>query len=144
MTYLLLEVTWADILLHHLGARGEPLPTLLLPWDRFPKELRPGVQGKRPKVTVKPKMVKRGKIDIGRLEELAQKEKGEEKGSDEEKEQDSQEGEEEEEKKEEAEEEEDEPDEEMDGGTDYANQYFESGDNYLDEEEDNLDEGGIF
>lgn len=36
-----------------------------------------------------------------------------------------------------------EEDEEMDGGTDYANNYFEDGDE-VDEEDDNLDEGGIY
>ena len=38
----------------------------------------------------------------------------------------------------------DEPDEEMDGGTDYANQYFDNGEDYLDEEDDALEEGGVF
>ena len=38
----------------------------------------------------------------------------------------------------------DEPDEEMDGGTDYANNYFDNGEEYLDDEDDNLDEGGIY
>ena len=35
-------------------------------------------------------------------------------------------------------------DEEMDDGTDYANNYFDNGEGYLDEDDDNLDEGGIF
>ena len=35
-------------------------------------------------------------------------------------------------------------DEELDEGTDYANNYFDNGENYLDDEDDNLDEGGIF
>ena len=35
-------------------------------------------------------------------------------------------------------------DEELDEGTDYANNYFDNGENYLDEDDDNMDEGGIF
>ena len=35
-------------------------------------------------------------------------------------------------------------DEEMDDETDYARDYFDNGEGYLDEEEDNLDEGGIY
>ena len=33
---------------------------------------------------------------------------------------------------------------ELDEGTDYANNYFDNGENYLDEDDDNFDEGGIF
>lgn len=40
-------------------------------------------------------------------------------------------------------EDEEEEDEEMDGGTDYANNYFDNGEGF-DEEEDNLDEGGVY
>jgi DNA-directed RNA polymerase III subunit RPC7 len=40
--------------------------------------------------------------------------------------------------------EEDDPDEEMDEGTDYINSYFDNGENYLDEEDDNLDDGPIY
>ena len=35
-------------------------------------------------------------------------------------------------------------DEEMDDETDYAKDYFDNGEGYLDEEDDNLDEGGIY
>ena len=35
-------------------------------------------------------------------------------------------------------------DEEMDDETDYARDYFDNGEGYLDEEDDNLDEGGIY
>ena len=35
-------------------------------------------------------------------------------------------------------------DEELDGGTDYANNYFDNGEGYLDDDDDNLDEGGIY
>lgn len=38
----------------------------------------------------------------------------------------------------------DEIDEEMDEDGDYANNYFDNGEGYLDEEDDNLDEGGIY
>ena len=38
----------------------------------------------------------------------------------------------------------DEVDEELDGGTDYANNYFDNGEGYLDDDDDNLDEGGIY
>ena len=38
----------------------------------------------------------------------------------------------------------DEEDEELDEGTDYANNFFDNGENYLDDDEDNLDEGGIY
>ena len=38
----------------------------------------------------------------------------------------------------------DEVDEELDEGTDYANNFFDNGENYLDDEDDNLDEGGIY
>ena len=41
-------------------------------------------------------------------------------------------------------EEEEEEDEEMDGGTDYANNYFDNGEEFEDEDNDNLDEGGIY
>jgi DNA-directed RNA polymerase III subunit RPC7 len=32
----------------------------------------------------------------------------------------------------------------MDEGTDYINSYFDNGENYLDEEDDNLDDGPIY
>ena len=32
----------------------------------------------------------------------------------------------------------------MDDETDYARDYFDNGEGYLDEEDDNLDEGGIY
>ena len=35
-------------------------------------------------------------------------------------------------------------DEELDDGTDYANNYFDNGENYLDDDDDNIDEGGIY
>ena len=41
-------------------------------------------------------------------------------------------------------EEEEAEDEEMDGGTDYANNYFDNGEEFEDEDNDNLDEGGIY
>ena len=83
-----------------------------------------------------------------RLEEL---EKKEEQQSDAEVGGDEVEGKEEEEEKEGEEEdgvmdeyEEDDPDEEMDEGTDYINSYFDNGESYLDEEDDNLDDGPIY
>lgn len=41
-------------------------------------------------------------------------------------------------------EEEEEEDEEMDGGTDYANNYFDNGEDFDEDDNDNLDEGGIY
>lgn len=83
-----------------------------------------------------------------RLEEL---EKKEEQQSDAEGGGDEVEGKEEEEEKEGEEEdgvmdeyEDDDPDEEMDEGTDYINSYFDNGESYLDEEDDNLDDGPIY
>ena len=35
-------------------------------------------------------------------------------------------------------------DEELDEGTDYANNYFDNGEGYLDEDDDGMDEGGIY
>jgi len=85
---------------------------------------------------------------VNRLDEL---EKKEEQQSDAEGGGDEAEGKEEEEEKEgEGEEgamddmEEEDLDEEMDEGTDYINNYFDNGESYLDEEEDNLDDGPIY
>ena len=117
---------------------------------RFPEELRPGalVKKKVKKVGKGPNLVKRAKnVDIvGKLGELEEKEKkGDGEGSEEEKEVEDEDDEDGGKKDPPAEEEEaEEPDEEMDDETDYANQFFDNGENYLDEEEDNLDEGGIF
>jgi DNA-directed RNA polymerase III subunit RPC7 len=35
-------------------------------------------------------------------------------------------------------------DEELDEGTDYANNYFDNGEDYIDNDDDGLDEGGIY
>ena len=40
--------------------------------------------------------------------------------------------------------EEEEMDEEMDGGTDYANNYFDNGEAYEDGEDDNLEDGDVY
>lgn len=82
---------------------------------------------------------------IDRLDELEKKEEqqSDTEGGDEE------EGKEDEEEKEDGEEAavddmEDDLDEEMDEGTDYINSYFDNGESYLDEEDDNLDDGPIY
>ncbi|XP_050296255.1 DNA-directed RNA polymerase III subunit RPC7-like [Anthonomus grandis grandis] len=98
-------------------------------WSLFPSELRPKMLAKRIKKT----QIK--EVDV--VERLTVLEKQEEsKGTPKVKE---------EVVDEEAEEEvvEDEEDEEMDDGTDYANNYFDNGEGYEDED-DNLDEGPIY
>ena len=35
-------------------------------------------------------------------------------------------------------------DEELDEGTDYANNFFDNGEGYLDEDDEGMDEGGIY
>ncbi len=126
-------------------------------WSRFPKELAPST-ARSPKKrsrasaskSVKPKLVKRNPDEL--LDKLEKKEsaKGganddEEEGGDNENKENSDVEDEEEVRKEGDEiEDADEMDEELDEGTDYANNYFDNGENYIDDEDDNLDEGGIF
>ncbi|KAK3874594.1 hypothetical protein Pcinc_020486 [Petrolisthes cinctipes] len=126
------------------GHRGQ----LSLNWSRFPKELHPATiaaAGKkrkrlRAKLAVKAKRAKSKDVNISeRLEALEKKEAlvteeteedGDEEGED------KVEGEEVEELEE--------VDEELDEGTDYVNNYFDNGDSYLDEEDDALEEGGVY
>ncbi|XP_076040220.1 DNA-directed RNA polymerase III subunit RPC7-like isoform X1 [Oratosquilla oratoria] len=120
---------------------------LNLNWSRFPKELRPvsvGVKRKKAGKTVKPNVKKvrwaKEVKDVSQtLEELEKKEAT--VGSDEEGEE---EGETKTTNEEEIEEIEGEVDEEMDEGTDYANSYFDNGESYIDEEDDALDDGGVY
>lgn len=119
---------------------------LTLNWSRFPKELQPtsaSTTTKKRKLppTKHPVNVKKArKKDVNvseRLEALEKKEatlgvdENEEEGEDEDK----------------AEGEEleiEEVDEELDEGTDYVNNYFDNGESYIDEEDDALEEGGVF
>ena len=130
---------------YFLGGKGDPLPQLDLRWDRLPSELKPGGLKKKSKKNVKPNLVKKTKVDLEKkLDELGKLE--EKKGDDSEEEKDAEKGEDsddEDKKSEAAGSGEDEPDEEMDGGTDYASNYFDNGEGG-DDEDDNLDEGGIF
>merc|ERR1711874_955770 len=114
----------------YLGDKGTAKP-LDVDWRRFPKELRPGGLKKKRKGE-KPNLIKRQKVNVE--EKNAGSEDEEEKDEN----ANSDDG-----RKEEVESEEEE-DEEMDGGTDYANNYFDNGEGFLDEDEDNLDEGGIY
>lgn len=120
---------------------------LSLNWSRFPKELHPTsmsiLRKKRKKESEKVKVnVKKARTkDMNVSETLEALEKAEAMGT---------EGNEEDERenadKAEVEdvEELEEVDEELDEGTDYFNSYFDNGDNYLDEEDDALEEGGVF
>merc|ERR1711915_548250 len=112
---------------YYLG-RDQPIPQLDLPWERFPKELRPGGLKKRKTSNkkVKPNLSKRSKEDLKKLEELGKKEAKD--SDDDDKKSDIASG------------EEDAEDEEMDGGTDYASNYFDNGEGYGDDEDDNADE----
>ncbi|CAG0917337.1 unnamed protein product [Notodromas monacha] len=124
-------------------------------WSQFPKELIPVAEGgkarKRKVVKRKKSAVKADGTDI--LEKLSKLEETgdggptveKEAGSDEETDDEDDEnkdkkgmlGIEEEEQVEEV-------DEEMDGGTDYANNYFDPGDEYADDGDDDNDEGGVY
>ena len=125
-------------------------PLTGIDWKRYPKELCPSTSDKkstkRQKSTPKPRVpTKKSKVEnpddlLDKLEKAEKNDKGNE-GSDAEG-SDNDDDDNESTKNEEIEE--DEPDEEMDDGTDYANNYFDNGDGYLDEEEDNIDEGGIY
>ena len=131
----------------YLGEKGTAKP-LDLDWSRFPREIRPG--GLRKKVKdkklVKPNLIKRKQADIDKkLDDLGKLEDKDDK-SDNESDKD-----ETEDKKRNSEDEVNddegsdvEPDEEMDGGTDYANNFFDNGEGFLDEEEDNLEDNLLF
>lgn len=120
---------------------------LSLNWSRFPKELHPtsvsALRKKRQKESEKVKVnVKKARTkDMNVSETLEALEKAEAMGME-----DNEEDERENADKAEVEdvEELEEVDEELDEGTDYFNSYFDNGDSYLDEEDDALEEGGVF
>jgi len=105
----------------------------------LPKELKVGARKRgKPK---QPNLKKKSRSNIEeRLNNLEANEKhDDDSGDDEEKKVDSDD----EEKKNEEDEDQIEEDEEMDGGTDYANNYFDNGEGY-DDDDDNIDEGGVY
>lgn len=120
---------------------------LTLNWSRFPKELHPSsvsalkkkrkLLAKRREVNVKKARTK----DLNVSETLEALEKKEQQGGE-----DNEEGEEgmEEKAEEEGLEELEEVDEELDEGTDYVNSYFDNGESYIDDDDDALEEGGVF
>uniref|UniRef100_A0A0P4WSI3 DNA-directed RNA polymerase III subunit n=1 Tax=Scylla olivacea TaxID=85551 RepID=A0A0P4WSI3_SCYOL len=120
---------------------------LSLNWSRFPKELHPTsvsiLRKKRKKESEKVKVnVKKARTkDMNVSETLEALEKAEAMGIE-----DNEEDERDNTDKAEVEdvEELEEVDEELDEGTDYFNSYFDNGDSYLDEEDDALEEGGVF
>ena len=116
-------------------------------WSRFPAELsaKPAKKRKSGAGSRPPNKVARSHKDISKhLDKLEQSEKQadgagikkEAKNEDDsDKEDDDGSG---------GEEDGEEVDEEMDEDGDYARDYFDNGEGYLDEEDDNLDEGGIY
>merc|ERR1719318_1433734 len=128
----------------YLRPESDPRTDLDLDWSQFPQELRPhtGSKNKKTKSAAKVNLVtKKSNIDIQTtLSALEQKENSTKDGKQEP--QDDSEEEEEEEKQSEHGSDAEEPDEEMDGGTDYANNYFDNGEEYLDDEDDNLNDEG--
>eukprot|EP00093_Oithona_nana_P001786 01786.XXX_10771_12027_1 [CDS] Oithona nana genome sequencing. len=123
-------------------------PLTGIDWKRYPKELAPRSSKAQKRSKIQPKL-KASKKSIKtedllkKLEEAEKSDKVNEKDDDDKSEEEDNE-EKDEEKEEDNEEEEMIIDEEMDDGTDYANNYFDNGEEYLDADEDNLDEGGIY
>ena len=118
-------------------------PLVGLDWKRFPKELAPS-ETKKKKRKIKPNLKEAKKPKSLNPDDLLDRlEKAEKAGDKEENKSDDEDENENEEENQEIEVGEDE-DEEMDEGNDYANNYFDNGENYLDDEDDNLDEGGIY
>lgn len=119
---------------------------LSLNWSRFPKELHPTsvsvLRKKRRKESEKSKVnIKKVRTkDMNVSETLEALEKKEALSM----EDNEEEGEEDNTDKAEVDAIEEEVDEELDEGTDYFNNYFDNGDSYLDEEDDALEEGGVF
>ena len=125
-------------------------------WRRFPKELCPSSETKKSKrkggTASKPNLVsKKAKVKVNPDDILNKLEQAEKNGANED--EDGNEGSDVEgsdkeednvENKNEENLDSDEIDEELDEGTDYANNFFDNGENYLDDEDDNLDEGGIY
>uniref|UniRef100_A0A1B6LSS1 Uncharacterized protein n=1 Tax=Graphocephala atropunctata TaxID=36148 RepID=A0A1B6LSS1_9HEMI len=128
----------------------KPEKPFIIDWSCVPPELKPNLNKRKRKSGTQnaglPKKIEKKNIAnlTSWLEELEKKEtveEGKEKDTDdtekkkEEDEQEVGEGE---------EFEEDDLDEEMDDGTDYNQNYFDNGEGYLDEEDDNLDDGPIY
>ena len=107
-------------------------------WSRMPVELKSQLRKRKGQKCENPQ-TKRKNIEI-ELQELEKKESLEQSDAEEEEEEEEEaEGKDDEQ----AEDEEEELDEEMDEGTDYANNYFDNGEGY-DDEDDNLDDGPIY
>lgn len=106
--------------------------TIKWDWAYFPKELMPKTKLKRKKkTTTVAKKLKTEEVDL--KEKFNELEKREASGSEEEKdEKEDEEG--------EVEDEEMYDEEDLEEGTDYASNYFDNGENYIDDEDDNLDE----
>jgi len=131
-------------------------PLVGIDWRRFPKELCPSSETKKSKrkggTASKPNLVsKKAKVKVNPDDILNKLEQAEKNGANED--EDGNEGSDVEgsdkeddnvENKNEENLDSDEIDEELDEGTDYANNFFDNGENYLDDEDDNLDEGGIY
>ena len=115
-------------------------------WSRFPSELsaKPAKkrksQGSRP-----PSKVARSHGDLSKhLDKLEQSERSGGASKEEAKKEGDDSDKDDEEGSDNAEDEGEEADEEMDEDGDYARDYFDNGEGYLDDDEDNLDEGGIY
>lgn len=122
----------------------KPLP---YDWSRFPVELKPTEVKRKNKTKVCATKIprKRSISNINTwLEELEKKETTEDSENVDEEKENKNEKDEENEKEEAEEGEEDDLDEEMDEGTDYNQNYFDNGEGYLDDEDDNLDDGPIY
>lgn len=111
-------------------------------WSRFPMELKSSRKRKLQQQDMRP-CKKRKIIDIEKkLMELDKSEKTQRSDADEEAEEEDEDEEEKEKEMNERVKNEEEIDEEMDDGTDYANEYFETGENYC--SEDDNDDGPVF
>lgn len=134
---------------HHITGSQK----LDLDWSRFPSELSAKPANKKRKTgggsRHAPNKVARSHGDLSKhLDKLEQSEKkggvGGGGGKEEAKKDDDSDKEDEDGSDKDAEEDGEEADEEMDEDGDYARDYFDNGEGYLDDDEDNLDEGGIY
>lgn len=129
-----------------VSSKSKQLP-LTFPTSHLPSELRPIVKDKAKREKAKKSNTTRASskaVDITtRLEEL---EKTEDQLGDAEEEEEQKESEEKDadDAEDKDEEEIEDPDEEMDDGTDYANNYFDNGEGYLDDDDDNLEDGPVY
>lgn len=127
-------------------------PLVGIDWKRYPKELMPSSKAAKTKrkSSVKPNINKAAKkvkaVDdvLDKLEKAETKEKAGDDDEDKSNDEDSDKDERESVAGNDDVEDDENMDEELDEGTDYANNYFDNGENYLDDEDDNLDEGGIY